>query len=103
LADLAGGYKADELQPYGCEISARFIVELLRAYSSDQTEDVSAQTGSSLNEPEQLSPFCVLDPVRNSRGPIGTAMTSRGDEDRRGANQLVFLHLHPEEEDDATK
>jgi adenosylhomocysteine nucleosidase len=32
VVDLAGGDKDDELQPYGCMISARFIVELLQAY-----------------------------------------------------------------------
>lgn len=32
VVDLAGGDKDDALQPYGCFISARFIVEVLEAY-----------------------------------------------------------------------
>jgi nucleoside phosphorylase len=32
VVDLAGGDKNDRLQPYGCEISARFTVEALQAY-----------------------------------------------------------------------
>jgi nucleoside phosphorylase len=32
VVDLAGGDKDDALQPYGCVISARFIVEALEAY-----------------------------------------------------------------------
>lgn len=37
VVDLAGGDKNDLLQPYGCEISARFIVEALQAYFRGQT------------------------------------------------------------------
>lgn len=32
VVDLAGGAKDDELHPYGCVISARFIAEVLEAY-----------------------------------------------------------------------
>lgn len=32
VVDLAGAEKSDLLQPYGCEISARFVIEFLNAY-----------------------------------------------------------------------
>ncbi|WP_156028738.1 hypothetical protein [Sphingobium chlorophenolicum] len=32
VVDLAGGDKNDQLQPYGCAISAKFVVEALGRY-----------------------------------------------------------------------